>query len=385
MREYYRNARTIFRAALHEMEAVEGQGSSLLAGFRDWRSRLSNAEFTVSRERVLFKAPQRLEKDPELALRLFQLVGRHRLGLHRESERRIQEYLPAMKAAFAANPNLWPPVHDLLALPHASAALRAMHETGLLKAVFPEWETIECYVVRDFHHRYTVDEHSLVTIENLEDLQALKEGPKLRFAHLLSEIADVAVLKLALLLHDTGKGTSEAGHAAESAQLANAASLRLGAPEHARQALAFLIEHHLDLSSAMNGRDLDDPDTAVWLAGRIQTLENLKNLTLLTYCDIGAVNPTALSPWRLCRPGAWSSSGAFTWSRTASSRANSRRIASPRPPPARPSEPPSSKASPFATCASIPTPRLTATSPWKSAAPRPASPSRSTSRAAFIN
>jgi [protein-PII] uridylyltransferase len=204
-----------------------------------------------------------------------------------------------MGAWFGQNRELWPTMHELLALPHASAALRAMHETDVLKVIFPEWESIECYVVRDFHHRYTVDEHSLVTIENLEDLQQVKDGPRKRFAGLLDEIADPAVLKLALLLHDTGKSADEGGHAQQSANLADAAAVRLGAPVHSRQMLRFLIEHHLDLSAAMNGRDLDDPDTAVWLAGRVETLENLKNLTLLTYCDIGAVNPTALSPWRL--------------------------------------------------------------------------------------
>jgi [protein-PII] uridylyltransferase len=299
MREYYSNARTICRAAQREMEAVEGQSSSLLAGFRDWRSRLSNAEFTVSRERVLFKAPQRLEKDPELAIRLFQLVGRHKLDLHRETERRLEENLPGMAQWFAQERNLWPMLQDLMALPHASVALRAMHEAGFLKIVFPEWACIECYVVRDFHHRYTVDEHSLIAIENLEELHRTKDGPRQRFVGLLTEISDPALLKLALLFHDTGKSGDEGGHALESANLADLAARRLGVPEHSRQMLRFLIEHHLDLSSAMNGRDLDDPDTAIWIAGRVQTIESLKYLTLLTYCDIGAVNPTALSPWRL--------------------------------------------------------------------------------------
>ncbi len=41
-----------------------------------------------------------------------------------------------------------------------------MHETGVLTACFPELEQIECLVVRDFYHRYTVDEHTLVAIES---------------------------------------------------------------------------------------------------------------------------------------------------------------------------------------------------------------------------
>jgi [protein-PII] uridylyltransferase len=61
----------------------------------------------------------------------------------------------------------------------------------------------------------------------------------------------------------------------------------------------FLIDRHLDLSAVMNSRDPDEPATAAFLAHRAGTLERLKLLTLLTYADISAVNPTAMSPWRL--------------------------------------------------------------------------------------
>ena len=32
---------------------------------------------------------------------------------------------------------------------------------------FPELEAIDCLVIRDFYHRYTVDEHTLVAMQNL--------------------------------------------------------------------------------------------------------------------------------------------------------------------------------------------------------------------------
>ncbi len=60
----------------------------------------------------------------------------------------------------------------------------------------------------------------------------------------------------------------------------------------------FLIARHLDLSSAMQARDLFDPQTIRDLAARVETVERLKALTLLTYADIGAVNPEAMNSWR---------------------------------------------------------------------------------------
>ena len=49
-------------------------------------------------------------------------------------------------------------------------ALRPMHRLGLLTEALPEFRTIDSLVVRDFYHRYTVDEHSLRTIEHLQEL-----------------------------------------------------------------------------------------------------------------------------------------------------------------------------------------------------------------------
>ena len=53
----------------------------------------------------------------------------------------------------------------------------------------------------------------------------------------------------------------------------------------------FLIRRHLELSAAMQARDLFDPQTIRDMAAQVETVERLKALTLLTYADISAVNP----------------------------------------------------------------------------------------------
>ncbi|HJZ98469.1 MAG TPA: hypothetical protein VKE70_18290, partial [Candidatus Solibacter sp.] len=49
---------------------------------------------------------------------------------------------------------------------------------------------------------------------------------------------------------------------------------------------------------AMQSRDLFDPKTLVDVAHQVETVERLRLLTLLTYADISAVNPTVMTPWR---------------------------------------------------------------------------------------
>jgi [protein-PII] uridylyltransferase len=177
-------------------------------------------------------------------------------------------------------------------------ALRQMQEAGLLTAAIPHWNTVECLVVRDFYHRYTVDEHSIVAVEVIDNL-GLKTDSSPRFRELLLEEEDRATLRLALLLHDVGKGTRPGDHVQGSLEAAVDVFERLSVPAPNREIINFLIAHHLDLSSVMTGRDLDDPATGRFLSSQIPTQEDLRRLALLTYADISAVNPTAMTPWRL--------------------------------------------------------------------------------------
>jgi len=291
MRGYYRHARTVFRAATRQLESTEVQGSSLFAQFRDRRSRLSNADFSVHRDRAHFRAPQRLDVEPGFVLSLFEFVARHGIRPSLEAEQQIEARAARLRAHFAESLPLWPELDRMLGLPYAPLAVRAMHETGVLTMVFPELEGVECLVVRDFYHRYTVDEHTLVAMQNLTAAAA-------PWRELLGEIKDAGVLLFALLFHDSGKGSPHEGHVDAGLRLAHAAMTRIQVPAQERDTVALLIRRHLDLSDAMQKRDLFDPQTLADLAHRVETVERLKALTLLTYADISAVNPSAMTPWR---------------------------------------------------------------------------------------
>jgi [protein-PII] uridylyltransferase len=297
MRGYYRHARAVHRAAIRAIERGEEQSSSLFAQLRDRRNRAADSEFSVHRERAHFRSPQRLEVEPEVALRLFEFAGRHGVLISREAEERLAARLGSLREYFGLPQALWPAFSNVLSQPHAPLAARAMHETGVLSAMFPELEHIECLVQRDFYHRYTVDEHTLVALGNLWALRS-EDGPQKAFADLFAEVKSPAVLALALLFHDSGKGIPGEGHVDASLRLASAATARIRMPDQDRSLALFLIERHLELSAAMQSRDVFDPQTIREVAHRVGTVERLKALTLITYADISAVNPSAMTAWR---------------------------------------------------------------------------------------
>lgn len=294
MRQYFRHAREVYRASRRAMEAVETRPNSMLAEFQHWRARLSNADFTLLNERVYLRSPNRLALEPELLFRLYEFVARHGVRPALEVDRRIVEALPSL-VSFCASRPVWPALSAILALPQADVALESMHETGVLAAVFPEWGALDCLVVRDFYHRYTVDEHSLVAIRNL---LALNHSGDRRLRELMEEVEDVSLLVFALLFHDAGKAGGGA-HVAGSVDAVVPAMERIGVPVSERAEVVSLVRDHLLLSAVMSSRDLDDPQTVGELAENVLTVERLQRLTLLTYADVSAVHPSAMTPWRL--------------------------------------------------------------------------------------
>jgi [protein-PII] uridylyltransferase len=177
------------------------------------------------------------------------------------------------------------------------ARLTEMHDCGLLGRVFPEFQAISWRVVRDFYHKYTVDEHTLLTIRNLERLSTTTEPYRQRFRNVLLELAHPEWLVLALLLHDVGKWRDD-DHATESVRMAREVLDRLHVTGEARDAVLFLIKHHLRMSLVAFRRDTEDPDIVKEFAAFIGTEDRLKMLCLMTLADVGAVSPETLTPWK---------------------------------------------------------------------------------------
>ncbi|HYM76744.1 MAG TPA: [protein-PII] uridylyltransferase [Candidatus Dormibacteraeota bacterium] len=296
MRIYFGHARAVQRTVTQLLEEIPEAWSALYRQVQSWRSRLTTADFSVVDGLIFLQQPSALQ-DPEVLLRLFHFMAVHGLKLSATTEYRIEQALPALASMPPRGAELWLYLQETLLQPFAADALRAMHSLRLLTLLLPELKLIDSLVVRDFYHRFTVDEHSFLAIESLHRLKQSQSEWDQRYGELLGELEDPELLYLALLLHDTGKGVPGGNHVGASLDIANRAMDRLDVDPKERAEVLFLIGNHLELSATLR-RDIFDPATVGAFSEKMGTPERLKMLCLLTYADIKAVNPEALTPWK---------------------------------------------------------------------------------------
>ena len=296
MRIYFRHARALHHECLRLLESVPAARSSLYRTYQNWRSRLSNADFSVV-DSLIYLQQASAVRDPELLFRIFNFAAHHGLKPALSTETRIQQVLPALAENPPSGPDSWRYLQSVLVEPHAADALRAMHSLGLLTILLPELKLIDCLVVRDFYHRFTVDEHSFLAIECLHRAKHANSEWDQRYGRLLEELERPELLYLALLLHDVGKGVPGESHLVTGLEIAQKCMDRLELDQAARETISFLIASHLEISATLR-RDIYDPGTVQAFCDKVGTPERLKLLALLTYADIKAVNPEALTPWK---------------------------------------------------------------------------------------
>lgn len=297
MRLYFRHARAIYSLSTQLLDEALPAPKTIFERFEDWRTRRSHPDSSVIGGRLVINQPE-LVHDLQRLLGLFLSIAQEGHKLSREAEEQIGRALPGAVKLGALIPGLWEKLRQILIAPHAPDALRAMHSSGLLVRLFPEFAVIDSLVIRDFYHHYTVDAHSFMTIENIHRLRRPQHDWERPLAGVFAELEEPELLFLALLFHDVGKGMHGDDHVVTGLQALEQVLLRLGLEGDQADTVRFLVREHLQMSVNLLRRDIFDPETIRAFAEKVGSPEHLKLLTLFTYADIRAVNPEALTPWK---------------------------------------------------------------------------------------
>ena len=284
MSDYFRHARVVNRA---------------FGWARRTAPRPVGPNLGLSRDGVGFLDPVLAARSPASWLGAFEAAVAQSTSVSEEALTLIQQHVDRYRADdfFPEAPERATLVRFLRPVPGLYDRLSQMHDCGLLGRMFPEFQAISWRVVRDFYHKYTVDEHTLLTVRNLERLAVTDRPERQRFRNVLNELATSEWVVLALLFHDVGKWRDD-DHEVESERMAEGVLARLQVSPEAREAVQFLIRNHLKMSLVAFRRDTEDPDIVRDFAAFIGTESRLKMLTLMTLADVQAVSTDTLTPWK---------------------------------------------------------------------------------------
>lgn len=175
----------------------------------------------------------------------------------------------------------------------AGRILELMHETRFLEAIIPEFGELRCQVEYDSYHEYTVDQHTLLAVWAMDDL-AKEPDDLLRNIYL--NLRRNELLRLALLLHDIGKALP-GNHSRTGAIIAENIAERLGYSSEEIRRVRFLVYNHLVMSELSLHREAEE-ELIRDFAARVQDIDNLDMLYLLTVLDIRHVGSRSWTGWK---------------------------------------------------------------------------------------
>lgn len=260
---------------------------------------LGHPDFTLKSQRLNVVDPDAFRRDPVNLLRLYEIASRDDLAIHPDASRLVTQSLRLVTPQLRNDPEANRIFLEILTARRSpEAVLRRMNESGLLGKFVPDFGRVVAMMQFNMYHHYTVDEHLIRSIGVLAEIDAgVLESEHPLANGIMPTITNRRALYVALFLHDVAKGRIE-DHSVAGARIARKLGPRLGLTEGQTETVAWLVEHHLDMSTVAQSRDLGDPKTIETFAATVQTLERLKLLLVLTVADIKAVGPGVWNGWK---------------------------------------------------------------------------------------
>ncbi|TCL72201.1 [protein-PII] uridylyltransferase [Rhizobium sp. BK251] len=291
----------ILCAALEDQQAKDTPGlSGVISRFTHRVRKIPGTiEFVEDRGRITFANPDVLKRDPISIIRLFHVADITGLEFHPDALKRVTRSLSLIDNDLRENEEANRLFLSILTSKRDPALiLRRMNEAGVLGRFIPEFGKIVSMMQFNMYHHYTVDEHLLRAIEVLSEIDKGKATDIHPLTvKLMPGVEDRDALYVAVLLHDIAKGRQE-DHSVAGAKVARKLCPRFGLSPKQTELVVWLIEEHLIMSMVAQTRDLNDRKTITDFADRVQSLERLKMLLILTVCDIRAVGPGVWNGWK---------------------------------------------------------------------------------------
>ena len=261
--------------------------------------RLWNGTLTVTHR-------DQFRKDPSALIRMFRVAAEESVDVYSNTKEQAAEAKVVLDRVARRSPAVVGEFLSVLDSPRVDGrVLFDLHHLGLLQRLIPEWGRVCARWQQSLYHVYTVDVHCLEVVRNLKRLRSgdlADQYPDLN--RLMEEVPRQAVLHMAALLHDIGKGWPRGDHSERGAKVAQVvgerfeeAGLRRWSNRETKD-LVWLVRQHLAMSDIAQRRDVSDADLVESFALDVSSIERLKMLYLLTVADMMGTSPKVWTAWK---------------------------------------------------------------------------------------
>ena len=290
MKEYFDAANAIQRFSFamikhfEEAISISGQGNLTIE---------LDDDFSLLGKKLFLKHSVMLSF-PDI-LRAFYYLGSYGAYFDEQLRRIILEYVQnyGLQDEFEAESSVF--FREILKLErNVGLTLSAMNQYGVLGLFLPAFKELNGYVQHGVYHCFTTDEHTLLTIKNIEKLE--KDVSIL--GRIFNNIQEREILFLGLLFHDIAKPINIAGHEILGVEIAQSILYKLGYSDQEIEKVTLLVRNHLLMEQIAFRRNLNDPETLNNFTSKFKSTEELDLLYLVTYADLSAVNPAVWTSWK---------------------------------------------------------------------------------------
>ncbi|KLV08497.1 protein-PII uridylyltransferase [Photobacterium aquae] len=298
MKDFYR---TLHRVAELNKMLLQLFDQAILNKGAEPDAILLDADFQLRGQLIEATKPALFQARPETILDMFLHIARNSeiegiaaptLRQLRTARRRLNRFLidiPAAREKFM----------ELVRQPNClQRAFRLMHRHGVLSTYLPQWSQIVGQMQFDLFHVYTVDEHTVRLLKNLNKFA----NPENRQRHpicceIYPRIAKKEILLLAAIFHDIAKGRG-GDHSELGGIDAYEFCLLHGLSKPEANLVKWLVNQHLLMSVTAQRRDIYDPEVITAFAKEVRDEERLDHLICLTVADICATNQELWNSWK---------------------------------------------------------------------------------------
>ncbi|MGE5467143.1 MAG: [protein-PII] uridylyltransferase [Ignavibacteria bacterium] len=297
MQRYYRNAKLVTQLNTLGMQNVAARVSPAPPA----PPIIIDERFQMVRELLDIRAEDLFEREPRAMLLAFlTMQQRSELkGMTGRTLRAIWRARGRIDAAFRRDPknralflSLFQQKRGLI------HELRRMNQYDVLGHYIPAFGKIVGQMQHDLFHVYTVDQHILQVVRNMRRYTMPEFAHEYPFcSRLISGFERHWLLYIAALFHDIAKGRG-GDHSKKGVPDARRFCRDHGITGDDADLVAFLVEHHLTMSTVAQKQDLADPDVLRAFSDVVKTERRLTALYLLTVSDIRGTSPKVWNAWK---------------------------------------------------------------------------------------